>query len=215
MLAFGSGAVSVKVIVGLGNPGETYAKTPHNMGFLVVDRLARQLGGSLRMSRRFSARLGETRHGEATLLLVEPQTYMNSSGDAVGPVLAYRKLTPSDLLVVVDDADLPLGALRLRKQGSSGGHRGLESITRTLGTGEFGRVRVGIGRGRPGGELIRHVLNAFSSEEWRVAEQAIDDAANAVLCWIEHGADEAMNRYNARKPAPADGQAGTAGGKEL
>ncbi len=184
------------------------------MGFLVVERLAVKLEIALRASRRFPARIGEARHAGQALLLVEPQTYMNSSGDAVGPILGYRKLGPEALLVVTDDADLPLGSLRLRKQGSSGGHRGIESIAKVLGTGEFGRVRMGIGRGRPGGDLIRHVLNAFGGEEWSLAEKAIEDAADAVLCWIERGADEAMNRFNTRRPAPVGGQEVTAGGNE-
>ena len=141
----------MKVIVGLGNPGKAYAHTPHNVGFDVVHELARRLGCTLSLNRRFAARVGRTVGAETELLLVQPQTYMNDSGAAVAPILRYRKLTPADLVVVLDDADLPLGRLRIRKQGSSGGHRGLQSIVDALGTGEFIRVRVGIGRGESGG----------------------------------------------------------------
>lgn len=204
----------MRVIVGLGNPGDAYERTPHNAGFLVVERLAARLGGSFRASKRFRARVAEGCFGGEELLLVEPQTFMNSSGEAVGAILAYRKLTPAELMVVVDDADLPLGALRLRKNGRSGGHRGLDSIITVLGTGEFSRLRIGIGRGRHGADLIRHVLKAFSDEEWGIAEKSIESAAEAVLCWVEHGADAAMNRFNTRQSAPAEGQNGMAGGKE-
>ncbi len=204
----------MKVIVGLGNPGETYARTPHNMGFMVVDNLAGRLDCRMRSSGRFQAMTGMARHAGQEILLAEPQTYMNESGRAVGAILAYRKLGPESVLVVADDADLPLGALRMRRKGSSGGHRGIESIAGVLGTNEFARLRVGIGRGRPGADLVRHVLNAFGREEWSEAEKAVKDAADAVLCWIEHGAETAMNRFNTRRTESAGEIDATAGGKE-
>lgn len=204
----------MKIVVGLGNPGEMYARTPHNMGFMVVDHLAGRSDCRMRSSGRFQALTGVVNHAGQEILLVEPQTYMNESGRSVGAVLGYRKLGPEDLLVVADDADLPLGALRMRKKGSSGGHRGIESITGVLGTNEFVRLRVGIGRGQPGADLVRHVLNAFGREQWSEAEKAITDAADAVLCWIEHGADTAMNRFNTRRTESAGEKDVTAGGKQ-
>jgi PTH1 family peptidyl-tRNA hydrolase len=206
--------VIVKVVVGLGNPGEAYERTPHNMGFMVVDNLAERLGCRMRLSGRFQAMTGSAQYAGQELLLVEPQTFMNESGRSVGASLGYRKLGPADLLVVADDADLPLGALRMRKKGSSGGHRGLESIAEVLGTNDFGRLRVGIGRGRPGADLVKHVLNAFGREEWSEAEKAVKEAADAVLCWIEHGAERAMNRFNTRRTESAGEKDVMAGGKE-
>ena len=204
----------MKVIVGLGNPGEQYARTPHNIGFMVVDRLAERLDCRLRASARFQARQGTVRYGGNELLLAEPQTFMNQSGRAVGALLAYRKLGPADLIVVVDDADLPLGALRLRKQGGTAGHRGLMSIAEAIGSNEFARVRVGIGRGRPGADLVEHVLGAFNRDEWEAAAKAVDSAGDAVLCTVEHGMDAAMNRFNTRRTESDAARDGTAGGKE-
>ena len=204
----------VKVVVGLGNPGEGYARTPHNVGFLVVESLAARLDCRLKASGRFQARIGTASHAGQELLLAEPQTFMNSSGLAVVAILGYRKLGPEDLMVVTDDADLPLGTLRLRKKGSSAGHRGIASIAGVLGTSEFERVRVGIGRGQPGSNLVRHVLNAFGDDEWEIANRAITNAADAVLCAVEHGMDTAMNRFNTRRTEPSGEEAVTAGGKE-
>lgn len=200
----------MKVIVGLGNPGEEYARTPHNAGFLVVEALAERLGARFRLSSRFEARIAAAEHEGRELILVEPQTYMNSSGRAVGAVLAYRKLAPADLLVVVDDADLPLGGLRLRKKGGSAGHRGLESIAGVLGVTEYDRLRVGIGRSEGSGDLVEHVLTAFSREEWDRMRSIVEKAAEAALCVVRDGMDAAMNRFNAR--GPADGGEGTVSG---
>jgi len=201
----------VKVVVGLGNPGSEYERTPHNMGFLVVDCLAERLGCRLKMMTRFEALVGAATHAGEELILVQPQTFMNVSGRSVGAVLNYRKLSPADLLVVTDDADIPLGTLRLRKKGGTGGHRGLASIGQVLGTTEYERVRVGIGRGRDDHELVDHVLNAFGREEWTKAREAIATAADAVLCVVEKGMDIAMNRFNTRaddRPGRNDGMAG-------
>jgi len=206
--------VIVKVVVGLGNPGDTYARTPHNMGFLVLDSLAERLECRMRLSGKFQALTGLVRHAGQDILLVEPQTYMNESGRSVGAILSYRKLEPVDLLVVVDDADLPMGALWMRERGSSGGHRGLESIGGVLGSNDYGRLKVGIGRGQHGSDLVRHVLNTFGKEEWNEAEKAIRNAADSVLCWIELGAGTAMNRFNTRRTGPTGGKDVMAGGKE-
>lgn len=206
--------MTVKIIVGLGNPGVEYERTPHNMGFLLVDCLAERLGCRLKAGTKFEALVGSAVYAGEELILVKPQTFMNNSGRAVGAVLNYRKLSPADLLVVVDDADIPLGALRLRKKGGSGGHRGLASINEVLGTTEYARVRVGIGRGTTRDELVDHVLGKFGREEWTVVQKAIEDTADAVQVILEKGMDFAMNRFNARTEEPAGGAGVTAGGKK-
>ena len=187
----------MKIVVGLGNPGERYARTLHNAGFAVIDKLAEQLDCSVRRSLRFPARIGRTvRHGEA-LWLVKPQTFMNLSGAAVGAILRYAKASPQDLVVVLDDADLSMGRLRIRCDGSSGGHRGLASVLDAVGTRAVARVRVGIGRSTAGGaELADYVLKPRAAREWQPMAVVVDQAAQAVLCIIDSGADEAMNRYN-------------------
>ena len=205
----------MKVVVGLGNPGPEYERTPHNMGFLVVDSLAERLGCRLKESTRFEARVGSASHAGEELILVQPQTFMNNSGKAVGLVLNYRKVSPADLLVIVDDADIPLGSLRLRKKGGTGGHRGLVSISTVLGTPDYGRIRVGIGRGGRQGDLVDHVLGTFGRDEWTLARTAIEAAADAVLGVVEQGMDAAMNRFNIRTPDGAGVSDVMAGGKKL
>jgi PTH1 family peptidyl-tRNA hydrolase len=205
--------VPVKLVVGLGNPGREYEWTPHNVGFMAVEALAERLECRLRTSSRFEARLGAAVYRGQDLLLVEPQTFMNASGRAVGAILRYRKLTPADLVVVVDDADLALGALRLRKQGSSGGHRGLISIEEALGTTAYERVRIGIGRGQDRRTLIDHVLSAFTAAERETVAAVTQQVADAVLCAVELGVDTAMNRYNARRNEPGGAAETMAGGK--
>lgn len=202
----------MKVVVGLGNPGSEYERTPHNMGFLVVDCLAERLGCRLKTSTRFEACVGTGTHAGEELILVQPQTFMNNSGRAVGAVLAYRKLSPADLLVVVDDADISLGSLRLRKKGGTGGHRGLASISNVLGTSDFERVRVGIGRGVQRDDLVDHVLGSFGRDDWAVALEAVGKAADAVLAVVEKGMDVAMNRFNIRQESNA-GENDVTGGK--
>lgn len=203
----------MNLVVGLGNPGRDYERTPHNIGFLVVEALADRLGAKLKSSLRFQARTGTALQGGRELLLVEPQTYMNASGVAVGALVRYRKLEPANVLVVCDDADLPLGSLRLRKQGGTGGHRGLASIAQALGTDAYARLRIGIGRGPERRDLVDHVLSAFSAAEWETAQSVVDQAAEAVLCVVEQGMDAAMNRYNARRREPGDASESVAGGE--
>jgi PTH1 family peptidyl-tRNA hydrolase len=184
------------------------------MGFLVLDRLAERLGCRLKGSAKFEARLGTATHAGEELILVQPQTFMNNSGRSVGAVVNYRKLSPAELLVVVDDADIPLGTLRLRKKGSAGGHRGLASINEVLGSTEYARVRVGIGRGATRDDLVDHVLGKFGREEWAVVQKAIEETADAVQVILEKGMDFAMNRFNARQENPAGLDDVTAGGKK-
>lgn len=203
----------MKVIVGLGNPGDEYARTPHNIGFMVLDRLVERLDARFRGSSKFDARVAGAVLGGEDLLLVQPQTYMNNSGRAVGAILAYRKLTPADLLVVLDDADLPLGSLRLRKKGGSAGHRGMESIAEVLGGADFGRLRVGIGRRKTGGGLVRHVLTAFDRDDFDVVKGVMEEATEAVLCFVEQGIDTAMNRFNTRRTVAGEEGETLSGGK--
>jgi len=186
----------VKVIVGLGNPGRKYEDTPHNVGFAVVDVLARKLGCRLRRSFRFAARVGKAVHEGESLFLLKPETYMNRSGAGVAPFVRYRKAERTDLILVVDDAALELGRIRIRARGSSGGHKGLASVLGALGTEEIARVRLGIGRGPQDESLVKRVLTPFSDAERDRMGGQIAAAAEAVLVVIGAGVEEAMNRYN-------------------
>ncbi len=181
------------MICGLGNPGEKYRLTRHNVGFRVVDLLADRWGvGGGRVGE--GAARAEARRSAGDVLLVKPMKYMNLSG---GPLKAAIRQTDvevgSDLLVICDDIDLPLGRVRLRRGGSAGGHNGLRDIISSFGTNEFNRLRVGIGRG---GETIDHVLATFKPGERELAAEAIATAADAVELWLTEGIDAAMNRYN-------------------
>ncbi|HUI06681.1 MAG TPA: aminoacyl-tRNA hydrolase [Verrucomicrobiae bacterium] len=198
-----------KLVVGLGNPGKEYAGTRHNIGFAVLDRLAGKLDCSFRRKWRFSAEVAEAVVGDAgKVVLVKPRTYMNRSGVAVGAMLNWLKLVPDEMLVVVDDADLPLGEIRLRASGGSGGHNGLRSIIEALGGNEgFGRLRVGIGRPAagpgtsPGPGITDHVLGEFAAAERELAERAAATAGEAIECCLRTGLTEAMNQFNRRKSA--------------
>jgi len=190
-------ALDVKAVVGLGNPGKRYANTPHNVGFAVVNELADgALACRLKKSFRFGARHGTARLEEERILLAKPETYMNRSGRAVAGLLRYWKISPGDMIVVLDDADLQIGRLRVRSGGSSGGHRGLGSVIDCIGTTEFVRVRIGIGRGARGADLVEHVLKPFGKEDGELARSMVSHAADAVMCVLSSGADEAMNRFN-------------------
>lgn len=193
----------MKLVVGLGNPGSEYAHTRHNVGFMVVEELVGRCGGRWRRSVRWPARVAQIRLGDYRVCLVEPQTFMNASGDAVGPIARYHRVPPDHLLVIYDDADLPVGTLRLRPAGSAGGHRGMRSVIDALGTDRFPRLRVGIGR--TGSNLVDHVLAPFSEAEADVMRIVIGRAADAVRCWIEEGLDSAMNRYNRVAKDPGSG----------
>ena len=185
----------MKVIAGLGNPGATYANTPHNVGFDVVDVLAQQFEAGWKSSSGFHAQVARTAYAGETLMLVKPQTFMNLSGTSVAPLLRYYGGAPADLTVVLDDADLPLGRLRIRASGGSGGHRGLASIIEALGTEAFPRIRLGVGR-EARGDLVGHVLGKFDGTRQTVVRAMVEAAADAVQCLTENGLNEAMNRYN-------------------
>ena len=188
----------MKVVVGLGNPGSRYARTPHNVGFAVVDELARRAGGDWKHSRRFRSELARVQVAGVEALLVKPQTFMNCSGEAVAPVLRYHAAEASDLVVVLDDADLPEGRLRLRGSGGTGGHRGLESVMQSVGTGAFARVRVGIGRRAAGGGLVEHVLAPLSGDAHAQMVETVGRAADAVERLLGAGLAAAMNEFNAK-----------------
>jgi PTH1 family peptidyl-tRNA hydrolase len=191
------------LVVGLGNPGKEYVGTRHNIGFAVLDRLAAAHGGSFKHKMRFAAEVAEINVGEAgKVTLAKPQTFMNRSGQAVAALLGWLKVEPAAMLVVVDDADLPLGQLRLRLVGGSGGHNGLGSILEALAGNEgFPRLRVGIGRSGPVGmDISNHVLGRFAPVERAAAEEAMANAAAAVECCLKEGLTAAMNRFN-RKAA--------------
>jgi PTH1 family peptidyl-tRNA hydrolase len=191
----------VKVIVGLGNPGREYAATRHNIGFMVVDRLAKRLSTPVSKA-RFRAQISETVSNGEKVVLVEPQTYMNLSGHSVREVLNWYKCPLEDLIIVADDLDLAFGTLRLRARGSAGGHNGLGSIFEQLGTQEIARLKVGIGRGP--GAVIARVLSRFAPEEEAALSDLIDRAADAVLLWQSNGIISAMNEVNgAAKTATA------------
>lgn len=185
------------MVVGLGNPGRGYAGTRHNVGFRVADELARRFDGEFRRGVRSQAHWCRVRAGEAgELLLVKPQTYMNLSGQAVQSLLRKHRLGPADLVVAYDDADLPAGALRIRPGGGAGGHNGMKSVIERIGTEDFVRVRIGVGRDPGGIGLKDHVLSRFSAEEAPAVAGAVAAAAEAVCAVARDGVDKAMNRFN-------------------
>lgn len=185
----------MKLIVGLGNPGAEYAATRHNVGFLAIEELAKR-HGDINWRNQQQALTAELRLPDSKLILVKPQTYMNLSGVAVAALMRWYKLTVNDIIVCYDDLDLPLGKLRLRLAGGSGGHRGLESLLGQLGSADFARVRIGIGRPPAGWETADYVLGRFSTAEAEVVAPTIITAAAAIEYAIEHGFTKAMNTYN-------------------
>jgi PTH1 family peptidyl-tRNA hydrolase len=183
----------VKLIVGLGNPGRQYEHSRHNVGFRVADELGRRW--EIDTSReRFHAWIGTGRIEQESVVLLKPTTFMNRSGRAVQAAGRFYQADLEDLLVVTDDFALPLGRLRMRSRGSAGGHNGLMDIVDRLGTEEFSRLRIGIGDAV--GDPARFVLGRFSPDEECVVTRMVPRAADAVECWVQHGPEEAMNRFN-------------------
>lgn len=187
--------MSMKLIVGLGNPGAAYAHTRHNVGFDVVDELARRIGADFRRSWRFPVETAEGTLGNERVLLVKARTFMNRSGEAVGPLVRKKGVKPTDVVVIVDDLDLPIGRLRLRKAGSSGGHNGLKSLIEHLGSDEFPRVRIGIGHSAQR-DTVEHVLGRFTPDEQPLVKEMMVRAADAVVAALEDGWDRAMSEFN-------------------
>ncbi len=185
----------MKLVVGLGNPGKKYERTRHNVGFLIIDRIASQNQIKVR-SRRCDALVGEwSSHGEK-IVLAKPQTYMNRSGDAVRALMRSFRLTPEDLVVVYDDLDLPFGRIRIRTKGSAGGHRGIASIMESVAGAPFCRLRVGIGRPPEGMDSADYVLEPFSPQESSELEDVLSRAVEALICLLREGHQKAMAQFN-------------------
>ena len=186
------------LIVGLGNPGEKYEHTRHNVGYDVISIIAAKLDTPIKKL-KFQGTIGETIYKGEKLVLIKPQTYMNLSGLTVQEAMSWYKLEPKDVLILVDDIDLPFGQVRVRAKGGPGTHNGLRHIVQCTGSGDFPRVRVGMGAPPPEWDLADWVLSKFQTEEERkIAFDAYMTAADAALCWAEHGIDAAMNRFNKR-----------------
>jgi len=184
------------LVAGLGNPGREYERTPHNLGFLIIDRLAARCG--TRVTRKESmALVGQGRIEGIPVLLAKPQTYMNLSGQAVGGLLRKHGLGPEDLIVVFDDLDLPWKALRIRPKGSAGGHHGMESVIREIGSKDFIRIRIGIAGYRVG-EGAKFVLSPFRRGQKKELDELLDHAALAVESIISEGVEKSMTRFNRR-----------------
>lgn len=185
----------MRLIVGLGNPGREYDETRHNIGFMVVDRLADRAQASL-SDRKFKARVGRARIAGADCLLMKPQTFMNLSGESVGPALGFYKLSTDDVIVIHDELDIDAGRIKLKRGGGHGGHNGLRSLKTHLPDDGFIRVRVGIGRPPPQWDPTNYVLGRFSGEEWDLADKAVEQAADAVEKILELGIAKAMGQVN-------------------
>lgn len=191
------------LIVGLGNPGADYAQTRHNAGFLLVERLAEQWRARWELERKFQSRMAKAERDGRRVLLAQPQTFMNLSGEAVGAVSGFYRVPPAQVLVVVDDADLPLGEIRMRPGGSSGGHHGLESVEQHLATREYPRLRIGIGRRDAAvREITGHVLGKFGADERELFAQVLAKASGQIGCWLGAGIQKAMSQYNGQAIEP-------------
>ena len=184
------------LIVGLGNPGAEYAKTRHNAGFMLVDLLSNRWQADWNNEKKFQSRIAKTERNGKRLVLCEPQTFMNLSGEAVSAVAKFYQLSLKNLIVAVDDADLPLGEIRLRPSGSSGGHHGLESIEKHVGSREYARLRIGIGRKDSRREISGHVLGKISATEMVLMEKVLARAAEQIESWLAHGLQKAMSQFN-------------------
>ena len=198
----------MKLIVGLGNPGREYRDTRHNVGFMVVDEIARRHGidwtsGPSQIAETLVAK----RFGDEPVMVAKPLTYMNNSGDAVAGLVRYFDVKHDDLFVVVDEAALPFGRLRARARGSAGGHNGLKSIIERLGTTEFSRLRLGVGRGDGRRDLADHVLARFERGEQADLETLITRAADAAEMFAAEGISKVMNAFNPGATAPTDADA--------
>jgi PTH1 family peptidyl-tRNA hydrolase len=185
------------LLVGLGNPGREYENTRHNAGFLLLEQLATRWRGNWQKEKKFKSLVTRASVDGQSLILAKPQTFMNLSGQAVGPLARFYRVPPEQVLVAVDDADLPLGKVRLRPDGSSGGHHGLDSVEQHLGTRQWPRLRLGIGRDDPEKrEIAGHVLGKFAAEEMETFAAVLDHATAQVECWLKDGTERAMNRFN-------------------
>ena len=188
---------NVFLIVGLGNPGGEYADTRHNAGFRAAETLAERWRAGWSLEKKFQARVAKADLGERRVVLCEPQTYMNLSGEAVRAVLGFYRVPVARLLVLVDDADLPFGEIRLRGRGSSGGHHGLDSVAEHVGTTDYARLKIGIGQRRDGPRQITgFVLSPFAGEEKKTLGKILARVADQAECWMAEGVERAMNKFN-------------------
>ena len=196
-MLFGNKSAAVDwLVVGLGNPGQKYANTRHNMGFLTVDLMAEKQGVKLNKV-KFKAAFNIMNFADAKCLVMKPQTYMNLSGEAVREAVQFYKLPADHVLVIYDDVSLPVGKLRVRPTGSAGGHNGIKNIIAHLGTQDFPRVKIGVGAPEGGGaEMVDWVIGAPSQAERKVLVESFEKAIQAAACIIEHGCQQAMNDFN-------------------
>lgn len=188
----------MKIFVGLGNPGTEYAATKHNVGFMLADRLADKISAT-DWRERFNALVAEGFLDGEKILIVKPQTFMNLSGEAVAPLMNFYKLDASNLVVAHDDMDLPCGMIRLRPKGSSGGHRGVESIIQHINNQNFPRVRIGVGRPPANWTVNHHVLSSFNQADAEIISKALDELVPAVISIFNDGINNAMNKFNPKR----------------
>ena len=184
----------MKIVVGLGNPGAQYANTPHSVGFETVDAIAAEIGASWEEKRQFKCLLAKGVFAGQQVMLVKPQTYMNLSGESVAPVVKYHNATNADLLVIQDDIDLPVGRMRVRKGGSCGGHNGIRNIIERIGTQDFARLKLGVGKDKS--NVIGHVLGKFDPTARKTMDLVVAEAVKAAAAILRDGPDRAMNAYN-------------------
>lgn len=187
----------MKCIVGLGNPGKKYEQTRHNIGFMIIDQWAERKGWSL-SQRKFNGLYTMERVDGEKIVLLKPQTYMNLSGESLRPLMDYLDIDVEDILVIYDDLDLSPGKIRLRKKGGHGGHNGIRNIIDHLGTKEFKRLRVGVGRPQESKSVIDHVLGTFHNDEREAVEESIQSAVKACEAWTKQPFNEVMNDYNTK-----------------
>jgi peptidyl-tRNA hydrolase, PTH1 family len=191
--------MNYRMLVGLGNPGKEYEKNRHNVGFIFQDRLAAVWRCPLSVEGKFRAEFGKVSRGEHQWLMVKPLTFMNASGESVAKIANFYKVATSEILAIYDDLDLPLGGLRLKPDGSSGGHNGMKSLEAHLGTKSFPRLRVGIGRDQRGrDETVRYVLSDFTVSEMDLLDRVLDRAMDQVDEWGKSSLEKAMSLYNGR-----------------
>ena len=182
------------IIVGLGNPGAQYANTPHSVGFEAVDAIAAEIGASWEEKRQFKCLWAKGNFAGQSVILAKPQTYMNLSGESVAPLVRYSNATAADLLVLQDDIDLPVGRMRVRKNGSCGGHNGIRNIIERLGTQDFARLKLGVGKDKS--DVIAHVLGKFDPTTRKTMDLVVAEAVKAAAAILRDGPDRAMNAYN-------------------
>jgi len=194
----------MKIIIGLGNPGDSYKGTRHNVGFEMINKLCFDFNITAKKNKRFRAEIGEGRIGREAVMLVKPQTFMNLSGEAIQAILHFYKLSPAKIIVVYDDVSLPVGEIRVRERGGANGQKGMLNTIAMLGTDEFARVRIGVGDKPPSWTLSDYVLSRFLKEEWDDMINGITKAGDAVQLILKEGTAAAMNVFNKRLAKPKD-----------